>query len=257
MSVCGGLKGKVAIVTGSSRGIGLAIARALTESGASVTIASRKKDACQEVAASLRSAGHNAIASPCNIASEDDLVRLVGNTIEAYGRIDSVICNAAINPHFGTSLTLAKSDFSALTLANLFSPLRLVQLSLDYLKDSPGPSVTFVSSVSERYGSTRIGPYAASKAALSQTARNLAVELSQHCIRVNSVAPGLIKTDMSEALWTNPEALEAIERRTPMRRIGNAEEVANVVAFLASDSASYVTGQTIFVDGGASVGEIF
>ncbi|MFC3067803.1 SDR family oxidoreductase [Phenylobacterium soli] len=247
------LAGKVAIITGSSRGIGKAIAEQMAAHGAKVVISSRKAGPCEEVAAEInaRSPGH-AIAVPANISSKDDLTRLVEETRKAFGKIDIVVCNAASNPFYGSQLDISDDAFRKILENNIIANNWLVQLTAPEMKERKDGAVIIVSSIGGLRGSTVIGAYCISKAADMQLARNLAQELGPHNIRVNCIAPGLVKTDFARALWDTPEGEKRASSGTPLRRLGDPDDIAGAAVFLASKAGSWMTGQTVVIDGGST-----
>lgn len=247
------LTGKVAIVTGSTRGIGRAIAEELARHGAKVVISSRKADKCEEVADAIRSEGRAAIAIPCNIGKKEDVENLVAETRKQYGQIDVLVCNAAINPYFGPMAGASDEVFTKIMDSNIRSNLWLCNMVLPEMAERKDGAVIIVSSIGGLKGSTMLGLYAISKAADMQLARNLAVEWGKHNIRVNCIAPGLVRTDFAKALWGNPEMLAVTEANTPLRRIGESEDIAGAAVFLASRAGSWMTGQTIVIDGGVTI----
>jgi NAD(P)-dependent dehydrogenase (short-subunit alcohol dehydrogenase family) len=248
------LTGKVAIVTGSTKGIGRAIAEALARAGASVIISSRKADRCEEVAAAIRSEGLSAAAIPCHIGKREDVERLVSETKGEFGRIDVLVCNAAVNPYYGPLAGLTDDAFTKVIDSNVRSNLWLANLVLPEMAERKGGSLIIVSSIGGLKGSLNLGIYAISKAADFQLARNLAVEWGPHNIRVNCIAPGLVRTDFARALWENPEMLAKAESSTPLRRIGEPEDIAGAAVFLASPAGRWITGQVIVIDGGVTIG---
>lgn len=247
------LKDKVAVITGSTKGIGKAIATRLAEQGARVVISSRNQDACDEVAAGIRQQGGEAIAIECNINHLEQMQNLVAKTKEQLGKIDILVCNAAINPYFGPSQEIPDELFDKVMHANIGSVHRLCQLIMPGMAEAGGGAVIIVSSIGGLKGTSALGAYAISKAADMQIARNLAVEWGPKNIRVNCIAPGLIRTDFARALWENPEIYEATVSRYPLRRIGEPDEIAGAAVFLASDAGSFTTGQTIVIDGGGTI----
>jgi NAD(P)-dependent dehydrogenase (short-subunit alcohol dehydrogenase family) len=247
------LTGKVAIVTGSTKGIGKAIAERLAEHGARVTISSRKANACEAVAASINAAHPGAaIAVPANISSKDDLQRLVDETRAAFGKIDILVCNAASNPYYGPMSGISDDAFRKILDNNIVSNHWLIHMVAPEMKERKDGSIIIVSSVGGLRGTGVIGAYAISKAADMQLARNLAQELSPSNIRVNCIAPGLVKTDFAKALWDTPEAEKRSSVGTPLRRLGEPDDIAGAAVFLAGKSGAWLTGQTIVVDGGAT-----
>ena len=253
MSTLFDMKGKVALITGSSRGIGRAIAERMAEAGAKVVVSSRKLDACEEVVDAIRKAGGEAVAIACNIASKDELQALVAGTRSAYGKIDVLVCNAAVNPHFGPSQEIPDSAFEKVLGSNVRSNHWLCQLVIPEMAERKDGAVIVVSSIGGLKGSAVLGTYGLSKAADMALARNLAVEWGPKNVRVNCIAPGLVRTDFARALWENPETYKASVERYPLRRIGEPDEIAGTAVFLASQAGSFVTGQTIVVDGGATI----
>lgn len=247
------LTGKVAIVTGSTKGIGLAIAQALARAGAKVVISSRKADQCAEVAAALRAEGCEASPVACHIGKREDLEALVAETRRIYGQIDILVSNAAVNPYYGPMANLPDEAFTKVIDSNVRSSIWLANLVLPEMAARRDGSLIIVSSIGGLKGSATLGIYGVSKAADMQLARSLAVEWGPHNVRVNCIAPGLVRTDFAKALWSNPDTLKAAERGTPLRRIGVPDDIAGAAVFLASRAGSWLTGQTIVIDGGVTV----
>ncbi len=249
------LSGKSAVITGSSRGIGRAIAEQLAAHGCKVTISSRKPGPCQDVAEALNAqyGEGSAIAVPANISSKDDLQRMVDATNDAFGKIDIVVCNAASNPYYGPMSGIADEQFEKILSNNIISNHWLIQMCAPQMKERKDGSVIIVSSIGGLRASPVIGAYNISKAADFQLARNLAEEFGRDNIRVNCIAPGLIRTDFARALWENPDTLKRSTAGTPLRRIGEPIEIAGAAVYLASDAATFMTGQMMVVDGGATV----
>jgi NAD(P)-dependent dehydrogenase (short-subunit alcohol dehydrogenase family) len=247
------LKGRTALITGSSRGIGRAIAERMAEAGARVVVSSRKLDACEEVVAGIRKAGGEAVAVACNISSKEELQTLVTRTRDAFGTIDVLVCNAAVNPHFGPTQDIPDSAFQKVLDCNIRSNHWLCQLVIPEMAARREGSVLIVSSIGGLKGSSALGTYGLSKAADMALARNLAVEWGPSNVRVNCIAPGLVRTDFARALWENPEIYKQTVERYPLRRIGEPDEIAGTAIFLASRAGSFITGQTIVVDGGATI----
>ena len=249
------LDGKVAIITGSSRGIGRATAEEMAANGGKVVISSRKKEPCDEVAAAIN-AEHGegtAISVPANISSKEDLQNLVDETRKAFGRVDVVVCNAASNPHFGPMASIADEQFRKILDNNILSNHWLIQMVAPEMCERKEGSIIIVSSIGGLKGSVDIGTYCISKAADMQMARNLAHELGSDNVRVNCIAPGLIRTDMARALWENPETEKAVTATTPLHRIGEPHEIAGAAVYLASAASTYMTGQVLVVDGGRTI----
>lgn len=247
------LSGKVAIITGSTKGIGRAIAEALARAGAKVVISSRKADACEEVAASIKSEGGEAAAIACHIGKREDVEHLVSETKNQFGQIDILVCNAAVNPYYGPMAGLTDDAFAKVIDSNVRSNIWLCNLVLPAMAERKDGSVIIVSSIGGLKGSLNLGIYAVSKAADFQVARNLAVEWGPRNIRVNCIAPGLVRTDLARALWDNPEALAKTEAATPLRRIGEPEDIAGAAVYLASPASRWMTGQVIVIDGGVTI----
>jgi NAD(P)-dependent dehydrogenase (short-subunit alcohol dehydrogenase family) len=247
------LTGKVAVITGSSRGIGRAIAERMAEHGAKVVISSRKAGPCEEVAAGINAQypGHAAVV-PANISSKDDLQRLVDESKAAFGKIDILVCNAASNPYFGPMSGLSDDAFRKILDNNIVSNHWLIHMVAPEMKERKDGAIIIVSSIGGLRGSGVLGAYAISKAADMQLARNLAQELSPSNIRVNCIAPGLVKTDFARALWDTPAAEQRSSVGTPLRRLGEPDDIAGAAVFLAAKSGAWMTGQTIVVDGGST-----
>lgn len=247
------LENNVALITGSTKGIGKAIATRMAEQGAKVIISSRNQDACDEVAGEINAQGGQAIAVACNINYKEQLQNLVAKSQEAFGAINTLVCNAALNPYFGPSQDIPDEAFDKVMHANIGSVHRLCQLVIPGMADAGGGAVIIVSSIGGIKGTDSLGAYAISKAADMQIARNLAVEWGPKNVRVNCIAPGLIRTDFARALWENPEIYEATVSKYPLRRIGEPDEIAGAAVMLASKAGSFTTGQTLVIDGGGTI----
>lgn len=248
------LTGKTAIITGSSRGIGKAIAHRMAEHGANVVVSSRKLDACEAAVAEINAAvgREAAVAIPANIAVKEALQALVDKTVERFGQIDALVCNAASNPYFGPAAGISDDAFVKILQNNVISNHWLISMVVPAMRARKSGSVTVISSIGGLRGSTVLGAYAISKAADMQLARNLAAEYGPDNVRVNCIAPGLIKTDFAKALWDNPDILKASTAGAPLRRIGEPDEIAGMAVLLASQAGAFVTGQTFVIDGGAT-----
>jgi NAD(P)-dependent dehydrogenase (short-subunit alcohol dehydrogenase family) len=249
------LHGKVAIITGSSRGIGKASAVELARHGAKVVISSRKQEACDAVAVEINAefGDGTAIAVAASISSKDALQHLVDQTRAAWGRIDILVCNAASNPYYGPMEGIADDQFRKILDNNILSNHWLIQMVVPEMRERKEGSVIIVSSIGGLRGSQMIGAYNVSKAADFQLARNYAVEYGPDNVRVNCIAPGLIKTDFARALWDTPEAETRSSKHTPLRRLGDPVDIAGTVVYLASDASRYMTGQAVVVDGGVTI----
>jgi len=251
------VQGQVCVITGSSRGIGRAIAIRMAEAGAKVVVSSRKALACEAVVEEIVEAGGEAISIPCNISDLDQLDQLVERTMSHFGQIDSLVCNAATNPVYGPMAEISEAAFDKIIDTNLKANLWLSNKVLPQMKSRNDGSIIIVSSIAGMAGDKNIGVYGLSKAADFQLARNLAVEHGKNNIRVNCIAPGLVKTDFAKALWDNPKALSYVEQMTPLGRIGDPDDIAGIAVFLASPAARFITGQSIVADGGALIRDMF
>ncbi len=248
------LSGKTALITGSSRGIGKAIAEAMAARGANVVISSRKQQACDAVAESINAQGQGkAISVPANIADKASLQQLAAATLVAFGQIDILVCNAASNPYYGPMEGISDSQFEKILHNNIMSSHWLVQMTAPAMRQRRDGSIIIVSSIGGYRGSAALGAYNVSKAADFQLARNLAVEFGPDNVRVNCIAPGLIRTDFARSLWEDEANLNKALRGTPLGRIGEPEEIAGAAIFLASPAGRFVTGQSIVVDGGSTI----
>jgi NAD(P)-dependent dehydrogenase (short-subunit alcohol dehydrogenase family) len=247
------LRGQVAVVTGASKGIGRAIAEAMAAAGARVVISSRKGEACEEVAGAINAAGGEALALACNISHKSDLQGLVDRTLEHWGRIDALVCNAAVNPYFGPLAEIPDEAYDKTMNANVRSNLWLCNMVIPGMAARGGGAVILISSIAGLKGHGSLGVYALSKAADMQLARNLAVEWGRSNVRVNTIAPGLVRTDMARALWDDPERLAQALESYPLGRIGEPRDIAGAAVFLASRAGDFMTGQTLVIDGGTTV----
>jgi len=247
------LTGKVAIVTGSSRGIGRAIAERLAEHGAKVTISSRKAPACQAVADAINGKyPGRAIVVPANISSKDDLQNLVDETTAQLGKVDIVVCNAAANPYYGPMSGITDEQFRKVLDSNIISQHWLIQMALPQMIERKDGAIIIISSIGAIRGSDVIGAYNISKAADLMLAKNLAQEVGKHNIRVNCIAPGLVKTEFARALWDSPDAEASSISQNPMQRLGMPDDIAGGAIFLASRAGSWVNGHGLVIDGGTT-----
>jgi NAD(P)-dependent dehydrogenase (short-subunit alcohol dehydrogenase family) len=253
------LAGKVALVTGSTKGIGEAIVRRFAEHGAKTVVSSRKADACAAVAASINEVHGRgqkvAMPLPCNISNKNELETLVKGTREAFGQIDILVCNAAVNPYFGPMAGCPDEAFDKIMAANVRSNFWLCNMVLPEMAARRDGAVIIVSSIGGLKGSSLSGVYGISKAADFQLARNIAVEYGPYNVRANTIAPGIVKTNFARALWENPEILEKANAGTPLGRIGMPDEIAGAAVFLASPAGAYMTGQALVIDGGRTMAE--
>jgi NAD(P)-dependent dehydrogenase (short-subunit alcohol dehydrogenase family) len=247
------LTDKVAIITGSSRGIGRSIAETMAGLGAKVVISSRRAEACESVAAGIRERSGEATVIACNVSRKSEVEALVAGTLAHYGRIDILVCNAAVNPVFGPLVQLSDEAFDKIMGANVKSNIWLANLVIPGMAARGGGAVVIISSIGGLRGSDVLGAYGISKAADFALARALAVEWGPRNVRVNCVAPGLVKTDFARALWEDEARLAVRTARTPLRRIALPEEIGPIAAFLASPAASFITGEIIVADGGVTI----
>ncbi len=245
------LKGKVAIVTGGSRGIGRSIAIGLAEAGADVCVAARKPEALAESLAAVKATGSRGIAVPTNVREMAALENLVSETKRQLGRIDILVNNAATNPVFGPVANLDERAWDAIMNTNVKSAFFLSKLVREAIKEhGQGGNIINISSNGGLRASTGLGGYSVSKAAVIMLTQVCAKEWGADGIRVNCIAPGLIKTEFSRALWENEAILKNSVQGSPLHRIGEADEMAGAAVYFASAASSFVTGQTLVLDGG-------
>ena len=247
------LTGKVAIVTGASRGIGETIAQTLAKAGAKVAIASRKQEDLQAVADEIKAAGGEAVAIACHTGKREQVQALVQQVLDTWGRVDIVVNNAATNPHFGPMITSEEWQWDKTFEVNIKGYFWLAQAAIPAMEQQGGGSIINVASVAGLNPGTAMGVYSVSKAAVIAMTKQLAQELGHANIRVNALAPGLIKTKFSSALWSNEDINNKILGSTPLGRIGTTDEVAAAALYLASDEAAFTTGTVITMDGGSLV----
>ncbi|XP_018603637.1 dehydrogenase/reductase SDR family member 4 [Scleropages formosus] len=246
----GNLAGKIAIVTASTDGIGLAAARALGQRGAHVVVSSRRKENVDKAVSLLQAENIQVTGTTCNVGKREDRERLVNMTVEHCGGVDILVSNAAVNPFFGNIMESTEEVWDKILDVNVKSAFLLTKLVVPQMEKKGGGSIVFISSVAGYQPMQGLGPYSVSKTALLGLTRALAPELGHSNIRVNCVAPGIIKTRFSSALWENEGIMEEFNRQMAIKRIGQPDEVGRVIAFLCSDDASYLTGETITVTGG-------
>jgi NAD(P)-dependent dehydrogenase (short-subunit alcohol dehydrogenase family) len=252
------LKGKVALVTGATRGIGKSIAEELARAGARVAICSRKAEACEQTRTELEKSGFQVLARPCNVSRKEDLQAFVDATRDEWGGIDVVVANAASNPYYGPLTGISDDAFDKIIANNLKSVLWLAGMTLPLMaaraeREKGGGSFILVGSIGGILASTVIGAYGISKAAGHHLVRNLAAEWGPKNVRVNAIAPGLVKTEFARALWQDDKrAAERIEA-TPLRRLGEPRDIGGIAVFLASQASAFITGQCIVADGGVTI----
>jgi len=247
------LTGKVALVTGSTRGIGKSIAEEMARAGARVVVSSRKAEACEKVRAEFEKQGYEVLAQACNVSRKEELQALVDATLKRWGRIDIAVSNAATNPYYGPLAAIPDEAFDKIFNNNVKSVLWLAAMTLPGMAERGGGSYISVGSIGGIIASTVIGAYGMSKAADHMLVKNLAAEWGPKNVRVNAIAPGLIKTDFAKALWEDPVRRKERESATPLRRLGEPRDIGGVAAFLASDAAAFITGQVIVADGGVTI----
>lgn len=250
------LNGRVAIITGSTEGIGFAVARRLVEDGAKVVISSRKQMNVDKAVNELKDSFPEQVAGiVCHVGKEEDRQKLVDYTLDQFGSIDILVSNVAVNPFFGSMMDMEESHWDKIFEINVKSPFLLTQKVVPHMlknsKDGHGKgAIVYVSSIAAYSGMSAIGAYSISKTALLGLSKNMSMELAAEGIRVNLVAPGVIKTKFSNLLWENDNENEYFKSATHMKRLGEAHELGGIVSFLCSDDASYVTGENIAVAGG-------
>jgi len=247
------LTGKVALVTGSTRGIGKSMAEELARAGAKVVVSSRKADACEAVRQEFEKQGYEVLAQACNVSPKEELQALVDATVKRWGKVDIAISNAASNPYYGPLAQIPDEAFDKIMLNNVKSVLWLASMTLPGMAERGGGSFISVGSIGGIVANTVIGAYGMSKAADHMLVKNLAAEWGPKNVRVNAIAPGLIKTDFAKALWEDEKRRKEREAVTPLRRIGEPKDIGAIAVFLASDAAAFITGQTIVADGGVTI----
>ena len=244
------LSGKVAIVTGASRGIGASIAEALAEFGAKVVVSSRSKEAVDEIANKITKNGHNALACECHVGEEDQLKKLIDTTINKYKKIDILVNNAGINPVFDRLENADEKLFNKIMDINVKAAFKLSNMVMKHMKNNKSGSIINISSVEGHKPDKGLGVYSISKAAISMLTKSQAKEWGKYGIRSNAICPGLIKTKLSSALWQNEEMLELWLKDLPIRKAAEPEEISGMAVYLASQASSYTTGETFNIDGG-------
>ena len=250
---CFDLQGQTALITGGSRGIGRAIALQLSEAGANVIVNGRSAEACDAIVSEILRKGGQAKALPFNISKPEDVADLASQSIAAFGKVDVFVGNAAANPYHGPVLDVGMDAFDKIISTNIKANLLLCKALIPPMAKRRHGSVIFITSVAGIQASDGLGIYGMSKAAETSLTRNLAAEHGPDNIRVNCIAPGLIRTDFARSLWEDPARLAETEKNYPLRRIGEPDEIAGTALWLASPAGAFVTGQTIVVDGGVSI----
>jgi len=245
------LSGRVALVTGATRGIGKSIAEELARAGARVAICSRKAESCEQVRAEFEKQNFEVLARACNVSRKEELQALVDATKARWGRIDIVVANAASNPYYGPLTEIQDEAFDKIYANNVKSVVWLAAMTLPGMKN--GGSFIVVGSIGGLLASTVIGAYGVSKAAGHHLVRNLAAEWGPRNVRVNAIAPGLVKTEFARALWEDEKRAAERIAATPLRRMGEPKDIGGIAVFLASDAAAFITGQTIVADGGVTI----
>jgi len=247
------LNGKVALVTGATRGIGKSIAEELARAGARIALCSRKAEACEEVRKGFESKGFEVLARSCNVARREELQALVDETLAKWGGIDIVVANAAVNPYYGPLTGIPDEAFDKILATNVKSVLWLAGMTLPGMAERGGGSFIVVGSIGGLIANTVIGAYGISKAADHHLVRNLAAEWGPKGIRVNAIAPGLVKTEFARALWEDEKRRNERIQATPLRRLGEPSDIGGIAVFLASNAAAFITGQCIVADGGFTI----
>ncbi|MDH3320758.1 MAG: SDR family oxidoreductase [Betaproteobacteria bacterium] len=247
------LSGKVALVTGSTRGIGKSIAEEMARAGAKVVVSSRKAEACEQVRAEFEKQGYQVLAQPCNVSRKDELQALVDAAVKRWGGIDIAVANAATNPYYGPLTAIPDEAFDKIFQNNVKSVLWLAALTLPGMAERGGGSFITVGSIGGIVANTVIGAYGMSKAADHMLVKNLAAEWGPKNVRVNAIAPGLIQTDFARALWEDEKRRTEREAATPLRRLGEPKDIGAIAVFLASEAAAFITGQAIVADGGVTI----
>ena len=249
------LTGKTALVTGSTKGIGRASAEALAAAGANVVISSRTEADCKQVAQAIVADGGKAAAVAANISRDEDVDALVAGAMDAFGRIDILVCNAAVNPYYGPFLDTPDDAFDKTIRVNIRSNMRLAKLIIPQMQERKDGAIIVISSIAAFKGSRGLGMYAITKAADTQLVRNLAVAYGADNIRVNGIAPALVKTKFAQTLWEDEERAKKVADSYALKRLGEPDDIAGACVFFASRAGAWTTGQTLIMDGGWSVNE--
>ncbi|MFC3607284.1 SDR family NAD(P)-dependent oxidoreductase [Stutzerimonas tarimensis] len=249
------LSGKVALITGATRGIGLAIARAYGQAGARLAISSESADDCERVCHELAEEGFEAQAFAADLSQSGQVPYLAGAVVQAFGRVDALVCNAGVAPHMGPLASASDADWALTMTVNLRSALWLTNALIPRMAEQGGGAVVLMASIAGVRGNKALGLYGLSKAGLAQLARNLAVEWGPSNVRVNAISPGVIQTEFARPLTDRPEVMEKRLALTPLRRVGTPDEIAGLALLLASAAGGFITGQNIVVDGGTTIGD--
>ncbi len=247
------LEGRVAIVTGGSRGIGQGIAEAFAQAGAAVVVTARSLDRVEPVAKGIEAAGGRALAAACHTGYDDQVKALMDATMQSFGRLDILVNNAATNPHFGPSYTADIGVWSKTLDTNVLGYLRMIQAAIPAMQQAGGGKVVNVASVAGLNPMPGLGVYAVSKAAVVMLTKVMAVELGHMNIQVNAIAPGVIKTRFSQLLWQTPEIASRVLQETPAGRIGEVDDVTGAALYFASSASNYTTGAVLVIDGGQTI----
>jgi len=247
------LTGKVAVVTGASRGIGEAIAERMAEAGAKVVISSRKQDGLDPIAEGIRAKGGEVLAVAAHNGNKEALQALIKAAVDAYGRVDILVNNAATNPHFGTMLEAEDSMWQKTIEVNIMGNVWLTQAVVPHMRQQGGGKIINIASINGLRPGRMQGIYSMTKAGVISLTQTLALELAGDNIQVNAIAPGLVKTKFARAIWENDVLLQAIIERTPARRMGEPDDIAGMAIFLASPASNFATGQVFVVDGGVTI----
>lgn len=247
------LSGKVALVTGATRGIGKSIAEELARAGAKVAICSRKPESCESTRTEMEGQGFTVLAKPCNVSRKEELQALVDATAAKWGGIDIVVANAAVNPYYGPLTEISDEAFDKIIANNLKSVLWLAGMTLPGMAARGGGSFILIGSIGGILANSVIGAYGISKAAGHHLVRNLAAEWGPKNVRVNAIAPGLVKTEFARALWEDEKRRTERIEATPLRRLGEPRDIGGIAVFLASPASAFITGQCIVADGGVTI----
>ncbi len=247
------IAGKVAIITGASRGIGQAIAECYAQAGAKVVLSSRRQDGLDAAAESIRAQGGEALPVAAHNGDKAALQKLVEAAMQAYGRVDILVNNAATNPHFGTLLEAEDSLWQKTIEVNIMGNVWLTQAVVPVMRQQGGGKIINIASVNGLRPGTMQGIYSATKAAIISLTRTLAMELADDGIQVNAIAPGLIQTKFASAIWDNEALAEQVIQRTPQRRLGQPEDIGGIALYLAAPASNFCTGEVFVIDGGLSI----